>query len=99
MKKNRIITMSLREIKKSKKRFFSLCVLSILGVSFFVGMKISGPTMLESLDKYYDDNNIYDLKVSSNLGLDDDDIKEIQKLNNEYKVVGSHTKDVIFFFF
>ena len=96
MKKNRIITMGLREIKKSKKRFFSLCVLSILGVSFFVGMKMSGPIMLESLDKYYDDNRMYDLKVISTLGLNDEDIKELQKLNNEYTVVGSHTKDAIF---
>ena len=95
MKKNRIITMSLREIKKSKKRFFSLCILSILGVSFFVGMKMSGPTMLKSLDKYYDDNRMYDLKVISTLGLEDEDINEIQKLNNKYTVLGSHTKDAI----
>ncbi len=88
--------MSLREIKKSKKRFFSLCVLSALGVSFFVGMKMSGPTMLESLDNYYDSNRMYDLKIISTLGLEDEDINEIQKLNNKYTVVGSHTKDAIF---
>ena len=64
MKKNRIITMSLRKIKKSKKRFFSLCVLSILGVSFFVGMKMSGPTMLKTLDEYYDMNKMYDFRYS-----------------------------------
>ena len=96
MKKNRIITMSCREIKKSKKRFLSLFVLSFLGISFFVGMKMSGPTMLKSLDKYYDDNRMYDLKVISTLGLTDDDIKEIQKTNSDYTVVGSHTKDAIF---
>ena len=96
MKKNRIITMSLREIKTTKKRFFSLCVLSILGVSFFVGMKMSGPTMIKSLDKYYDSNKIYDLKIISTLGLEEEDIKEIEKLNNNYKVVGSHTKDALF---
>ena len=96
MKKNRIITMSLREIKTSKKRFFSLCVLSILGVSFFVGMKMSGPTMIKSLDEYYDTNKTYDLKIVSTLGLEEDDIKEIEKLNNNYKVVGSHTKDALF---
>ena len=96
MKKNRIITMSLREIKKSKKRFFSLCVLSILGVSFFVGMKMSGPTMLESLDNYYDKNRMYDLKIVSTLGLEDEDINEIKKLNNKYYVLGSHTKDAMF---
>lgn len=96
MKKNRIITMSFREIKKSKKRFFSLLVLGFLGISFFVGMKVSGPTMVKSLDKYYDDNKMYDLKVISTLGLTDEDIKEIQKTNSDYTVVGSHTKDALF---
>ena len=96
MKKNRIITMSLREIKKSKKRFFSLCVLSIIGVSFFVGMKMSGPAMLKSLDVYYDSNKMYDLKIISTLGLEEEDIKEIKKLNNSYQVIGSHTKDALF---
>ena len=96
MKKNRIITMSLREIKKSKKRFFSLCVLSILGVMFFVGMKMSGPTMLETLDQYYDDNKMYDLKIISSLGLEEEDINEIGKLDSKYKAIGSHTKDVLF---
>ena len=57
---------------------------------------MSGPTMLESLDKYYDDNRMYDFKILSTLGLEDEDINEIKKLNNKYKVVGSHTKDVIF---
>ena len=57
---------------------------------------MSGPTMLESLDKYYDTNRMYDLKIISNLGLEDADIEEIQKLNKEYTVMGSHTKDAIF---
>ncbi len=97
MRKNRIITMSLREIKKSLKRFFSLCVLSFLGVSFFVGMKMSGPTMLKSLDKYYDENRVYDFKVNSSLGLDDDDVSEIKKLSDSFEVVPSHSKDGLFF--
>ena len=97
MRKNRIITMSLREIKKSLKRFFSLCILSFLGVSFFVGMKMSGPTMLKSLDKYYDDNKVYDIKVVSSLGLDEDDLNEIKKLDDDFEIVGSHSKDTLFF--
>ena len=97
MRKNRIITMSLREIRKSLKRFFSLCVLSFLGVSFFVGMKMSGPTMLKSLDKYYDDNKVYDIKVVSSLGLDDDDLNEIKKLDDDFEIVESHSKDTLFF--
>ncbi len=97
MRKNRIITMSFREIRKSLKRFFSLCVLSFLGVSFFVGMKMSGPTMLKSLDSYYDDNKVYDIKVLSSLGLDDEDLNAIASLDDGFVLVGSHSKDALFF--
>ena len=53
MKNNKLITLSFRKIKKSYKRFFSLVVLSLLGVSFFVGMRVSMPNLLTSLDNYY----------------------------------------------
>ena len=61
-----------------------------------MGMRMSGPIMLESLDKYYDDNKMYDMKIISILGLNDEDVKEIQKLNDDYTVAGSHMKDAIF---
>ena len=94
--KNRLVTLSKREIKKSFKRFFSLCVLSFIGVSFFSGIKMAYPDMLESMDKYYDETNVYDFKLLSSLGLTDEDVIEVQKLSSDFKVYGLHFKDVIF---
>ena len=74
MKKDRINTSSIREIKHSFKRFLSLLVMSMLGVLVFVGLKMAAPDMMKSLDKYYDDNNFYDIKIVSTLGLTNDDI-------------------------
>ena len=74
MKKDRINTSSIREIKSSFKRFLSLLVMSMLGVLVFVGIKMAAPDMMQSLDKYYDDNNVYDIKVVSTLGLTNDDL-------------------------
>ena len=92
-KRNRIITLSLREIKKSFKRFFSLAILSLLGVSFFVGMSSASKSFKLSANKYIRDNNGYDLKVVSSLGLDDNDLDNIRKINNNFKVYGSKTKE------
>ena len=64
MRKNRINTTSIREIKHSFKRFLSLLVMSMLGVGVFVGIKMSAPDMMASLDKYYDDNNFYEVVIS-----------------------------------
>ena len=43
MKKDRINTSSIREIKHSFKRFLSLLVMSVLGVLVFVGLKMAAP--------------------------------------------------------
>lgn len=95
MKKDRINTTSVREIKHSFKRFLSLLVMSMLGVGVFVGIKMAAPDMMQSLDKYYDDNNVYDIKVLSTLGLTDDDIDEINNLDGVKKAYGAYSKDVL----
>lgn len=65
--KNRIITLSFREIKKTHKRFFSLVILSLLGVSFFVGLNSASKSFEQSVNKYLKDNNSYDIKIVSSL--------------------------------
>ena len=95
MKKDRINTSSIREIKSSFKRFLSLLVMSMLGVLVFVGIKMAAPDMMKSLDKYYDDNNVYDIKVVSTLGLTNDDVSAIKKVKNIKEAYGSYSKDVL----
>jgi len=92
--RNRIITLSFREIKKSFKRFLSLLIISFLGVAVFVGMRSSSNTMISSLDKYYDNNNVYDLKIVSTLGLTIRDVEELEKLSLISEAYGVHSKDV-----
>lgn len=93
--KDRIITSSLRQIKSSYKRFLSLVLMSGLGVSVFVGIKSTAPGMIKTLDDYYDERDVYDIKVSSFLGLDEKDILAIDKLGHTKKSVGSNYRDAI----
>ena len=65
--KNRIITLSFREIRKTFKRFISLIILSCLGVSFFVGLNSASKSFKTSVNKYFKDNNSYDIKIVSSL--------------------------------
>ena len=95
MKKDRINTTSIREIKASFKRFLSLLIMSALGVSVFVGLRMSAPDMIKSLDTYYDSKNVYDIKIISTLGLTDADIKSLKKIDGVKKVYGSYSKDAI----
>ena len=57
--------------------------MAFLGVGFYAGLVASSPDMLDSLDRYADTSNLYDINIISTLGLTDDDINIIQ--NNYYE--------------
>ena len=84
---------SLKEIKNTYKRFISILLMAFLGVGFFAGIRATSPDMIDTIDKYYDNQNVYDIKVLSTLGLKDKDIEEIAKIENTYKVEGNYETD------
>ena len=91
--KNRLLTNGIRKIKSTYKRFISLLCMSLLGVGFFAGIQATSPDMLNTLDKFYDDENVYDLEIISTLGLTDDDIDALKQIDNVSSVTGVHSKD------
>ena len=84
-----------REIKKSLGRFFSILFIVAIGVAFFSGVKISSPSMKNTADNYYDNSNLFDIQVISNLGLTNNDITEMKKINGVEAVKGTYSKDVL----
>ena len=93
--KNPLLKDTFREIKKSKGRFISVFAIITLGISFFTGIKVSSPVMKLTADKYYDDNNLMDITVISNLGLTDEDVKAISKLDKVENIYPTHSKEVL----
>lgn len=89
----KLLTHSLRKIKDNVKRFISLFFMAFLGVGFFVGIKATSPNMMKSLDEYFDKHSVYDIEVTSTLGLTDKDIDEIKKLDGVKDVTGSYMRD------
>ena len=94
-RKNRLNTNSTRTIKKTFPRFLSLIIMSLLGVMVFVGLLAVSPDMLKTLDNYYDKQNTYDIKILSTMGLIEDDIESLKKLNNIKEVEGIYSTDVL----
>ena len=92
--KNKLLKHIFKKIKDNYKRFLSLLCMALLGVGFFAGIQASGPDMLKTLDSFYDDNNVYDIEIVSNLGITDNDIEELKKIENVEQVIGTYTKDV-----
>lgn len=92
---NKLRLSNIRDIKSTFKRFISLTCMSLLGVGFFVGIKITSPDMLVTIDDYLDDRNVYDLKITSTLGFNDDNIKAIEELKSVGQVKLIHSKDQV----
>ena len=84
---------SIKEIKNTYKRFLSILLMAFLGVGFFAGVRATSPDMVNTIDKYYDARNVYDIQVISTLGLTSSDIDEISKIENIDKVIGTYEVD------
>ena len=77
--KNKLLLNSIRKIRKNYKRFLSLLFMSFLGVGFYTGIQATSPSMIKTLDEFYDEVNMHDIEVVSNVGLTDDDISKIKE--------------------
>lgn len=92
--KNKLLKHIFMKIKDNYKRFLSLLCMALLGVGFYAGIQAASPDMIKTLDTFYDENNVYDIEVVSNLGMTQDDVKELSKVKNIEKVVGTYWEDV-----
>lgn len=95
MMKKSLFKNNLKSIHKTRRRFISILVMAFLGVGFFAGLVATSPDMLDSLDKYADSSNLYDINIISTLGLTDDDIAALQALDEVENAYGIQTKDSI----
>lgn len=95
MMKKSLFKNNLKSIHKTRRRFISILVMAFLGVGFFAGLVATSPDMLDSLDKYADSSNLYDINIISTLGLTDDDIAALQALDGVENAYGIQTKDSI----
>ena len=93
--KNVLLKDSIKEIKNTYKRFISILLMAFLGVGFFAGIRAASPDMLDTFDKYYDDQSVYDINILSTLGLTNDDIEKLEQIENVESVYGVYEKDAI----
>ena len=78
--KKALLKNSFKEIKTSYKRFISILLIALLGVGFFAGLRATSPDMVDTIDKYYKEQNVYDIQIMSTLGLTNSDIDAIKNI-------------------
>ena len=91
--KKALLKDSFKEIKNTYKRFVSILLMAFLGVGFFSGIRAASPDMLDTIDQYYKEQNVYDIEIISTLGLTNSDLEAISKVENVEIVEGIYAKD------
>ena len=93
--KKALLKDSVKEIKNTYKRFISILLMAFLGVGFFAGIRASSPDMLDTIDQYFTQKNVYDIEVLSTLGLTEEDIDALQQIEGVKNVYGTYSTDVL----
>ena len=91
-----IIKLTKREISNSLGRYLAIFAIIALGAGLFVGLRLSRPDFLETYNNYTHETNFYDFRLVSTLGLTDDDLAEVKKLDGVKLAEGAVGADFLF---
>ena len=86
---------TIRKLKHSFGRYFSLLIIVLIGIGFYAGIQNSVPSIKTLQNDYYNETNLMDLTVRSTLGLTENDLNVLKKLSSVKKAEGSFTTTVL----
>lgn len=83
-----------RSIWKGKKRFFSILLITALGVTTLTGIKAGCVDLRYSADAFFDRQGLFDISVVSTLGLTKEDVSVLQQAEKVAVAEGSYSEIV-----
>ncbi len=84
----------LREIGKTKSRFFSIFAIIAIGAGFFAGLHATCPDMMVTLENYFEEKNLMDIRLVSTYGFNEKDIAAVEKEEDVREIYPTYSKDV-----
>ncbi len=85
--------MLFRSVKSSLGRFFAILAIMALGVGFFTGLMNAEPSMRLTGDKYFSQQNMFDLQLLSSYGLTEDDVTAFKEFSGVNGAEGGYSTD------
>ncbi len=83
-----------RSIRKGWKRFVSIMIITALGVGMLTGLYASCMDMYYSADKFYDRQNLFDIRIMSPMGLTEEDVKTVSRAEGVEAAEGAYSRTV-----
>ncbi|SEH40460.1 putative ABC transport system permease protein [Ruminococcus flavefaciens] len=86
---------TLREIRGTFGRFFAIMAIIALGVGFFTGVRITTPAMVDTVNRFLEEKQLYDYRLISSLGWQEEDIADFKSRPDVRAAEGSYTLDIL----
>ena len=83
-----------RTVRGSLKRFVALTTITALGVTMLVGLRAACVDLRNSADRFFDEQNLFDVRVQSTLGLTDEDVAALAALDGVEAAEGGWSETV-----
>lgn len=84
----------IKTIVKGMKRFMALAVIAALGVCMMTGLTAACDDLRYTADDFYDKQNLFDIMVVSTMGLTDEDVEVLSKIESIEAVEGAYSETV-----
>ena len=84
-----------RTIRQSLSRFLAIFAIVALGVGFLAGLLATTPDMRYSADRFFDETDLFDLRIVGTLGLTDEDVEAVRAVDGVEQVMPAYSADAI----
>lgn len=84
----------LRSMKKDWKRFLSILIITALGVGMMTGLFAASMDMYYSANRFFDRQNLFDIRILSTLGLTQEDVDILACIDGIGVVEGGYIETV-----
>lgn len=88
---------TLQEIRQSLGRYLAIFAIVAMGVGFFAGLKITRQVMITSANAYLEEKQLYDFRLLSTLGFEDEDVQTLSSKEDIRFVEGAVAADILYF--
>ena len=87
---------TLREIRQSLGRYLAIFAIVALGVGFFAGLKVTKTVMVESAHDYLLKHQLFDYRLLSTLGFQEEDVQALEQKEHVRAVEGAVEADILY---
>ena len=85
----------LKTIRVSLGRFLALLLIVALGCGFYAALRMTGSDMKMTIDKYYDNQNLMDVRIVSTIGLESSDLDAVRDIEGVSDATLAYETDIM----